>query len=259
VKLETFGVGKIFGDGTAALRGIDLVLERGVFGLLGPNGAGKTTLLSIIVLELQQSSGSLAFDGNDPADPVQRVDIRSRIGYLPQDYEPTPYLTGREYLEYCGGLRLSGLRPAAFRRRAAELLERVGLNTVADKRCGKYSGGMRRRLGVAQALLHQPDLVVVDEPTAGLDPAERVVFRNLISDISTQATVLLSTHIVEDIAATSSRVGVIESGRLLFDGSAEELVRSAPGETSIGGENRVRSTLDEAYASLLQTARGGGA
>ncbi|MBW8767694.1 MAG: ATP-binding cassette domain-containing protein, partial [Geodermatophilales bacterium] len=154
---------------------------------------------------------------------------RRRIGFLPQDYHPIGHLTGREYLAHCARLREVPLGRAALRRRIGELLEGVGLERAADRRSGEYSGGMRRRLGIAQALIHSPRLLVVDEPTAGLDPEERIRFRMLVTAAAAEMTVLLSTHIVEDVEATCPRLGVIGRGRLLFDGPPTELLRRANG------------------------------
>src|SRR6185295_15248141 len=155
--------------------------------------------------------------------------IRRRIGYLPQGYQPVPLLSGREYLHYCARLRGVPLRRRALGERVDALLLQVGLERAADRRCGTYSGGMKRRLGVAQALIHRPTLLVVDEPTAGLDPEERIRFRNLISDVAESAAVLLSTLIVEDIEATCPRIAILARGALLFDGEPGELMRRAAG------------------------------
>jgi ABC-type multidrug transport system ATPase subunit len=235
------GVRKLYADGTEALRGIDLEHGRGMLGLLGPNGAGKTTFLSILVLELAPSDGELRFGGLDAARGRHRAAIRRQIGYLPQAYQPVPSLSAREYLRHCAELRGVVLRRRELRERVDELIAVVGLEGAADRRCGTYSGGMRRRLGVAQALVHRPALLVVDEPTAGLDPEERIRFRNLITEVAEATTVVLSTHIVEDIEATCPRLAVIAAGTLLFDGK--------PGELLARGEGVSR--LEDAYAALL--------
>ncbi len=237
------GLRKVYADGTEALRGIDLEIGRGMLGLLGPNGAGKTTFLSILVLELAPTAGGLRFDGLDATRGRDRELIRGRIGYLPQSYQPVPSLTGREYLLHCARLRGVPLGRRALRERVGLLLAEVGLERAADRRAGTYSGGMKRRLGVAQALVHEPGLLVVDEPTAGLDPEERIRFRNLISEIAEGTAVVLSTHIVEDVEATCPRLAVIAGGRLLFDGSPSALLRRSAA---------VR--LEDAYATLLAVA-----
>jgi ABC-type multidrug transport system ATPase subunit len=232
---------KVYGDGTEALRGVDLELGRGMLGLLGPNGAGKTTFLSILVLELAPTGGELRFGELDAARGPDRGGIRRRIGYLPQGYQPVPSLTGREYLLHCAALRGAPASRRARRERVDGLLAAVGLERAADRRCGTYSGGMKRRLGVAQALVHSPSLLVVDEPTAGLDPEERIRFRNLVTEVAEGTTVVLSTHIVEDVEATCPRLAVIAGGRLLFDGEPGELLRRSAGAVR----------LEDAYAALL--------
>jgi len=235
------GLRKVYGDGTVALEGIDLDLERGMVGLLGPNGAGKTTFLSILVLELAPSAGALAFGELDAARGGDRSAIRRLVGYLPQGFQPVPALTGREYLLHCARLRDVALPRRALAERVDALLSEVGLARAADRRAGTYSGGMKRRLGVAQALVHRPGLLVVDEPTAGLDPEERIRFRNLVAEVAEGTTVVLSTHIVEDVEATCPRLVVIAGGRLRFDGPPGELMRATPGAPR----------LEDAYAALL--------
>src|SRR5262245_12014248 len=178
--IELQGLTKTYADGTRALQGIDLRLDRGMVGLLGPNGAGKTTFLSILVLALEPTSGRRVYDGLDAAKASLRGAIRKRIGFLPQDYRPLPHLTGEEYLLHCARLRGVKLGMGKVR----ELLAGVGLSDAARRPAGTYSGGMQRRLGIAQAILHSPRLLVVDEPTAGLDPEERIRFRGLVSEVS---------------------------------------------------------------------------
>jgi ABC-2 type transport system ATP-binding protein len=231
--IELAGIAKVYADGHEALRGVSLRLDGGMFGLLGPNGAGKTTFLSILVLALEPTAGRRLYDGRDAdgaAGRRERAEIRRSIGYLPQDYHPIGHLSGREYLLHCARLRQVSLSRAALRARVEELLVAVGLERAAGRRAGEYSGGMRRRLGIAQALVHSPRLLVVDEPTAGLDPEERIRFRELVTGVAARTTVLLSTHIVEDVEATCPRLGVIGAGRLLFDGPPGELLRRAAGQ-----------------------------
>lgn len=218
------GLRKVYPDGTVALDGVDLHLERGLVGLLGPNGAGKTTLLEILTLGREPSAGSRRYFGlDDSAESWPR--IRPRLGYLPQEHHPLGELSGAEYLQYCAHLRRVPLGRRALRRRVARLLDAVELGHAAHRRSGTYSGGMTRRLGLAQALVHAPSLLVVDEPTAGLDPEERIRFRNLVTDLADEIPVLLSTHIVEDIEATCPRLAVLGHGRKLFDGAPTELMR----------------------------------
>jgi ABC-2 type transport system ATP-binding protein len=235
-RIEIRGLSKTYPDGTLALSGVDLELGEGMFGLLGPNGAGKTTLLSTIVLVQEPSAGSLLYDGLDASRPKDRPAIRRRIGYLPQDFEPLGHLTGFEYLLHCARLRGLPLRRRALLERVREVLSGVDLMRAADRPSGTYSGGMRRRLGLAQALIHRPRLLVIDEPTAGLDPEERIRFRNLISEVAENAAVLLSTHIVEDIEATCPRIAVIARGRLLYDGEPGALMRQVDGKLWLAPE-----------------------
>jgi ABC-2 type transport system ATP-binding protein len=235
--IELEGIAKTYADGMEALKGVSLRLGEGMFGLLGPNGAGKTTFLSILVLALEPSAGRRRYGGLDPAVRRERAEIRRAIGYLPQNYHPLGHLTGREYILHCARLRRVPLGGAALRARVAELLAAVGLERAADRRSGEYSGGMRRRLGIAQALVHAPRLLVVDEPTAGLDPEERIRFRELVTGFAARTTVLLSTHIVEDVEATCPRLGVIAGGRLLYDGPPGELLARATGRLWRLGED----------------------
>jgi ABC-2 type transport system ATP-binding protein len=241
--IELRGIAKTYSDGKHALRGVDLSLGEGMFGLLGPNGAGKTTLLSILVLALEPSEGTRIYDGLDARSAIARPKIRGTIGYLPQDFQPIRHLTGREYLLHCARMRGVALNGRELRRRVQLLLEAVDLHDAAERRSGEYSGGMRRRLGIAQALIHAPRLVVIDEPTAGLDPEERIRFRNLIADVGQDVAVLLSTHICEDIEATCERVGIIADGRLVYDGAPGALMRDG------------LDSLEDAYAHELELRR----
>ncbi len=239
--IELCGLTKTYPDGYEALRGVDLLLGDGLFGLLGPNGAGKTTLLSILVLMLEPTAGTRLYDGADPRRAANRAGIRRSIGYLPQDFQPIAHLTGLEYLVHSARMREVSLNRRELDQRARQLLEAVALSDSAHRPSGQYSGGMRRRLGIAQALIHGPRLLVIDEPTAGLDPEERIRFRNLISEVADQVSVLLSTHICEDIEATCDRVGVLTGGRIVFDGAPGELMQRFDGA----------ETLEEAYAREL--------
>lgn len=226
--IEIRNLKKTYPDGTEALGGVDLSFGTGMLGLLGPNGAGKTTLLSILVLAQEPSVGQRVYFGV-PATARNRPKIRAMLGYLPQDFVPITGLSGLEYLLYCAELRGVPLRRRDLKRRAWALLETVELDHAAHRRAETYSGGMQRRLGLAQALIHGPKLLVVDEPTAGLDPEERIRFRNLITELAEEIPVLLSTHIVEDIEATCPRLAMIARGRLLFDGAPGEIMRRAEG------------------------------
>ena len=223
------GLSKRFADGKSALQGVDLSFGEGLLGILGPNGAGKTTLLSILTLGLEPTSGRCFYCELDPARARDRSAIRRSIGYLPQSFSPIGRLTGLEYLVHCACLRGVPLSMAEIRRRAQQALDAVSLAHAAQRRAGTYSGGMKRRLGLAQALIHAPRLLVVDEPTSGLDPEERIRFRNLISEVAEHTAVLLSTHIVEDIEATCPRVAILSSGTLIFDGEPAAILRGSEG------------------------------
>ena len=250
--IELTDLRKIYSDGHETLRGLSLSFGDGMFGLLGPNGAGKTTLLSILVLALEPTSGSLRYGTLNPSDRSDRPAIRKMIGYLPQDFQPIGALTGFEYLVHCG--RLRGLLRHEAERRAKRLLDAVDLDAAASRRAGDYSGGMRRRLGIAQAMIHSPKLVIVDEPTAGLDPEERIRFRNLIAEASEQVAVLLSTHICEDIETTCERIGIIYDGKMAYDGSPGALMRDEVSRLPAGAATRAHQiTLETAYASRLES------
>jgi ABC-2 type transport system ATP-binding protein len=239
--IELRGIHKTYPDGHAALRGIDLSLGEGMFGLLGPNGAGKTTLLSILVLAVEPTAGRFHFQGLDASRGRTRAAIRRQIGFLPQDFQPLRHLTGVEYLIYCAGLRGLSLTRREVDRRARMLLDAVDLTDTANRPSGEYSGGMRRRLGIAQAMIHAPRMLVIDEPTAGLDPEERIRFRNLIAEVAEEVAVLLSTHISEDIEATCNRIAVLTNGVLVFDGDASELL----------ARDERGSSIEDAYAAEL--------
>jgi len=226
--IEILNLSKTYPDGTEALSGVNLTFGNGMLGLLGPNGAGKTTLLSILVLAQEPSAGRRVYFGIEDS-ARNRPKIRSMIGYLPQDFLPITGLSGLEYLLYCAELRGVPLRRQDLKRRAWAMLEAVELDHAARRQAETYSGGMQRRLGLAQALIHGPRLLVVDEPTAGLDPEERIRFRNLITELAEQIPVLLSTHIVEDIEATCPRLVIIARGRLLFDGAPGEIMNRVEG------------------------------
>jgi ABC-2 type transport system ATP-binding protein len=255
---------KTYADGTEALRGVDLELGPGMFGLLGPNGAGKTSLLSIVALMQEPSRGRRFYAGLDPTKPRERATIRGLIGWLPQEFAPLGALSGEEYLIHCGALRRPDLPRRALAARAAELLHAVDLASAARRPSGTYSGGMKRRLGLAQALIHAPRIVIVDEPTAGLDPEERIRFRTLIAGVAEETLVLLSTHIIEDIESTCPRLGIISGGRLVYLGEPSELLRRVdgrmwliPAESAVpAGAIRLgqRSIGVEAQATLVHTS-----
>ena len=226
MKLSIDRVSKRYGAKTLALQDFSLELGPGILGLLGPNGAGKTTLMSILATITRPSSGTIRWDGTDLArDPNA---IRSVLGYLPQDFGVYPNLNAVEFLEYLAAVK--GLDAGAAARRIDELLNLVNLTDVRKRPLGGYSGGMRQRIGIAQALLNDPKLLIVDEPTAGLDPEERVRFRNLLSDLSGDRIVILSTHIVSDVEATATDIALISQGRLVAHAAPEDLLRAVEGK-----------------------------
>ena len=195
---------------------ISIKLQTGIYGLLGANGAGKTTLMRIICGILRPTSGTISFDGID----VSEESYRSILGYLPQDFGYYPEFTGQDFLLYMAALK--GIAKPQAKKKAVELLQLVSLQDVAKKKIKTYSGGMKQRLGIAQALLNQPKLLVLDEPTAGLDPKERVRFRNLIKDLGRDSIVLLSTHIVSDIEHIADDILIMKSGQIIYQGKWAE-------------------------------------
>ena len=195
---------------------ISVKLQKGIYGLLGENGAGKTTLMRMICGILTPSSGTISFDKID----VREEDYRSILGYLPQDFGYYPEFTGQDFLLYMSALK--GMTKPQAKRKAAELLQLVSLQDAAKKKIKTYSGGMKQRLGIAQALLGQPKLLVLDEPTAGLDPKERVRFRNLIKDLGKESIVLLSTHIVSDIEHIADTVLIMKNGQIIYQNKWDE-------------------------------------
>ena len=217
--LEIRDLVKVYPGPVAALQGVSIDVSKGMFGLLGPNGAGKTTLMRIVAGLLEPTSGTVLFNGEDiVADP--RL-IRTQLGYLPQDFGFYPHLSGEAMLRFL--LVLKGVKaPQGLKRLAAELLDRVNMSYAAKRKVKGYSGGMRQRLGIAQALAGDPRLLVVDEPTAGLDPEERIRFYRLLAELAEDRTVLLSTHIVEDISVLCPRVAIMYDGRFVADTTPAE-------------------------------------
>lgn len=221
---------KVYPGPVPAVRGISLELERGLFGLLGPNGAGKTTFMKILATLLEPTSGTFLFDGVDGVE--NPLTIRRRLGYLPQDFGFYPTLSARAMLGYLA--QLKGVPFLGRRRHVNELLDRVNLEDVAGRKLGAYSGGMRQRFGIAQALLGSPDLLIVDEPTAGLDPQERVRFYNLLGELARDRVIILSTHIVEDVRVLCSRFAILREGRLVYTGCPKDLVAEMKGRVFEG-------------------------
>ncbi|MEZ4992173.1 MAG: ABC transporter ATP-binding protein [Saprospiraceae bacterium] len=221
------GLNKIYPGGNQALRDVDLEIKEGMFGLLGPNGAGKSSLMRILVTLMKPSSGRILVNGRDAA--ANRGYLRSILGYLPQDFSFFSNLKTYEFLDYAA--RMAGMNSRRERNQAVDrLLEEVGLFDVRSRKAGKLSGGMKRRLGIAQALINDPKIVIVDEPTTGLDPEERIRFRNLLARLSSQdVIIILSTHIVADISGTCEHMALLNRGQVAFTGAPEELLRQAQG------------------------------
>ena len=226
MRLVVEGLSKKYRGGVQALRGVDLALKPGVLGLLGPNGAGKSTLMRILATITRPSSGRVVWNESDIAREPDA--LRGVLGYLPQDFGVYPNLSATEFLDYLAAVK--GIPADAARRRISELLALVNLADAAKRPLGGYSGGMRQRVGIAQALLNDPKLLIVDEPTAGLDPEERVRFRNLLSELSGERIVILSTHIVSDVEAVATGIAILGHGELLAHGAPEELLARVNGK-----------------------------
>jgi len=219
-------VSKRYARDVWGLRDFSLALQPGVLGLLGPNGAGKSTLMRILATTTKPSSGTALWNGTDIC--KQPNTIRAVLGYLPQDFGIYPNLNAVEFLEYIAAIK--GIEARAARCRVTELLALVNLGEARNRPLGTYSGGMKQRVGIAQALLNDPELLIVDEPTAGLDPEERVRFRNLLSELAGERIVILSTHIVSDVEAVATTIALISNGHLLIHAAPEELLRGVTGK-----------------------------
>jgi ABC-type multidrug transport system ATPase subunit len=227
MKIEIQQLGKIYPNGKQALTDINLVIESGMFGLLGPNGAGKSSLMRILVTLMKPTSGKVTVDGHDLMH--DRGEIRKMLGYLPQDFRFFSNLKTWEFLDYAAGL--SGIKNKKLRlAKVDEWLDKVGLFNARERKANKLSGGMKRRLGIAQALIGDPRIIVVDEPTTGLDPQERIRFRNILSELSQKdVIIILSTHIVGDISSICRDLALISNGMVKFNGPPERLVDTVRG------------------------------
>jgi len=226
MKLTVNGLGKQYRRDFWGLRDFSLEIKPGILGLLGPNGAGKSTFMRMLATITKPTDGKISW--ND-MDVVKSPDIlRAILGYLPQDFGIYPNLNAIEFLEYMAAIK--GLSATATKKRIDELLQVVNLVEAAKRPLGGYSGGMRQRVGIAQALLNDPQLLIVDEPTVGLDPEERVRFRNLLSDLSGERIVILSTHIVSDVEATATHIALVNKGQLLRESAPEELLKELDGK-----------------------------
>ena len=238
---------KVYPGPVTALQGINLDVPPGMFGLLGPNGAGKSTLMKILAGLLEATSGQVTLDGEDVLSKPER--IRRRLGYLPQEFGFYPHLTGEKMLAYL--LKLKGVEaPGGLKKLVDELLERVNLSYAARRKVKTYSGGMRQRLGIVQAIAGDPRLIIVDEPTAGLDPEERLRFYRILAELAADRIVLLSTHIVEDVAVLCPRFAVIHKGRLVALTSPTEARQAIEGKIF---EGRIgREELEEIHRRRLR-------
>jgi ABC-type multidrug transport system ATPase subunit len=250
---KTYHTGK---RSVRALNGIDLQIDSGMFGLLGPNGAGKTTLMRILAGIVNPTGGKARIDGYDVATEKGKQAVKSMLGYLPQELGMYPDLSARQFVDYMAILK--GLdEPRERGRRVEQVLEMVGLAEAAGRKIKGFSGGMKRRVGIAQALVNDPKLLIVDEPTAGLDPEERIRFRNLLVNLAADRAVILSTHIVEDIGQTCRDMAVLARGQVVFRGSPAGLIESARGHvwvlTASGGE---KPDHDLMVVSMLHLADG---
>jgi ABC-type multidrug transport system ATPase subunit len=247
MNVEIRDVTRRFGR-TEAVAGVNLETDPGVFGLLGPNGAGKTTLLRMMATVIPQTSGQLRLLGRDPGEYGPRREIRRRLGYLPQNLGYYPGFTVAEFVEYFALLK--EMPPGRVPQAVATAIERVDLGSRARAKLRTLSGGMLRRAGIAQAIVNEPELLLLDEPTAGLDPEQRVAFRALLRDLGGQATVIVSTHLVEDVGVACSEVALMDAGRIVFRGTPEDLTARGEGSGAAGD-----APLERGYSAVLAAAR----
>ena len=247
MNVEITGLTRRFGR-IQAVAGVDLRTGPGVFGLLGPNGAGKTTLLRTMATVIPPTSGTVRLLGRDPGEYGPRKEIRRRLGYLPQALGYYPGFTVAEFVEYFALLK--DMPPARVPRAVATAIEQVSLGSKARAKLRTLSGGMLRRVGIAQAIVNQPELLLLDEPTAGLDPEQRVQFRALLREFGQRATVIVSTHLVEDVGAACSEVALMDEGKIVFQGTPAELAARADGTAASGD-----APLERGYSAVLAQAR----
>ena len=246
MNVKMAGIHRSFGK-NKAVAGVDLQLGPGVFGLLGPNGAGKTSLLRMLATVLPPTSGELRLLDRDPRGATARREIRQRLGYLPQNLGYYPSFTVVEFIEYFALLK--EMRSSAVSKAVATAVERVDLGAKAKAKLRTLSGGMLRRVGIAQAIVNDPDLLLLDEPTAGLDPEQRVQFRALLRSFGESATVIVSTHLVEDVGAACSEVALMAAGKIVFRGTPDELITCGE-ERGVGD-----APLERGYSAVLSAAR----
>ncbi len=253
--IEIKNLTKTYSGKVHALRGIDLKIGTGMFGLVGPNGAGKTTLMRLLAGLLRPTDGQISIFGYDMLTNEGKQAAKSVLGYLPQELGLYPNLTAYEFLDYIAILK--GVTDSQKRKQQIEhLLEVVRLTDVASRQLKTYSGGMKRRIGIAQAMLGDPKLLIVDEPTVGLDPEERVRIRNLLSDMASRCTVILSTHIIEDISHSCNDLAIMSNGGVLFRGSPSAMIQQAQGKVWHVVTDGERPNNGLIVVSTLQVANG---
>jgi ABC-2 type transport system ATP-binding protein len=247
MNVEIIDVTRRFGR-TQAVSGVSLEAGPGVFGLLGPNGAGKTSLLRMMATVIPPSSGRVRLLGRDPGEYGQRREIRRRLGYLPQNLGYYPGFTVAEFVEYFALLK--EMPPGRVPQAVATAIEHVDLGSRAKAKLRTLSGGMLRRAGIAQAIVNNPELLLLDEPTAGLDPEQRMAFRALLRDLGERATVIVSTHLVEDVGAACGEVALMDEGKIVFQGTPAELSARGEGSGAAGD-----APLERGYSAVLAAAR----
>ena len=254
MELQMVNLTKRFGDFTA-VNDINISITNGVYGLLGVNGAGKTTLMRMICTLLTPTSGQILFDGKD----ILKMEegYRNLLGYLPQEFGFYPEFSVKDYLLYIATLK--GIRPVVAKKRVRDLLEQVGLTNAQNKKMKKLSGGMKRRVGIAQALLNNPKILILDEPTAGLDPTERIRFRNLISELSEERIVILSTHIVSDVEYIANEIWLMKNGGLMQQGSLNDVLGSMTEKvwSLVVSQSEAEKVMKQYKVSNMKTDRGG--
>lgn len=252
MKISVSNLNKRFGS-KVALENINMEIENGMFGLLGRNGAGKTTFMRILATLITKTEGSIDMCGI----PIEKTKIiRDMVGYLPQDFSMYPNMTVYEAMDYIGVL--SNIPVGKRRKIINKLLSKVNLNNHQKVKVKSLSGGMNRRLGIAQALIHDPKILIVDEPTAGLDPEERIRFRNLLCEIASDRIVILSTHIVGDIEATCENVAILDSGKVIYQGNTEALANLAEGKVySIEVDKKDIENIKNKFVVIGMLAQGG--
>lgn len=245
--IKITGLTKIYPNGHAALKNVDLEIGSGMFGLLGPNGAGKSSFMRVLVTVQKATSGTITMDGLDINE--HRQTIRKQIGYLPQDFTFFSKLKTWEFLDYAAKLATT-LKKKERLIRVDRLLDQVGLFDVRERMANKLSGGMKRRLGIAQAMIGEPKLLVIDEPTTGLDPEERIRFRNILSDLSQKdVTIILSTHIVGDISSTCHNMAMLNKGEVAFKGSPEGMIEQVRGHVwQVSVDDEEFNSLKSSYS-----------